>query len=64
MHPYSDYTTGFLGIIYVFNNLGKSVVLIVYCQLPFLQSEATISKQSGLDWGAIGSCDLSSVLDA
>ena len=47
----------FLGEMGYLNNLGKSVVLILYSQLPFLQSEATISKQSELDWGAIGSCE-------
>jgi len=38
MHFISDDTTGFLGKISFFSdNFGKSVVLTLYCQLPFLQ---------------------------
>ena len=38
MHFNSDGTTGFLGKITFFSNFGKSVVLILYYELLFLQS--------------------------
>ena len=34
----SDGTFGFLGKMNFFNNVSKTVVLILYYQLPFLQS--------------------------
>ena len=56
MYFNSDGTTGFLGKISFFNNFGKSVVIILYYQLPFLQS-GRFSREDELDWGTGISCE-------
>ena len=62
MQSNTDGTTGFLGKLRFFNSLGKSVVLILHYQLPFLQSSRSPGK---MNWtGAqLNLENLSSVLE-